>query len=402
MKPIPAEFRHNRWPLLGSAIGLACGVNAYAPVSSMFLRQLEREFGWTKTAAAASLLALPLMALALPLVGGLLDRYGVRRPALASAITLALCLLLLSMMNGSLSVFYGLFLAMMVFGCATGPIAYTRNIAASFQTHRGSALALALIGTSMAAMLLPPLLAGVMAQRGWRGGFQLLAVLALVGGGLAFALIRDPVQRGEGTARLEGLTLRQAVRTTPFWVLCVGVLLISTAAFGFVSHLQSIVEERGLPAGSTPQLISTISFAVLVSRLVVGSMLDRFPPQRIASLALLVAASGFSVWWFSGASTGLALVAALLIGTAIGAELDFLSFFCARHFGVRHYGQIYGCASIFFNLGIALGGLTFGLLHDASGHYENAVVFAGVLLVLASAAFAKLGHHTHTPIDTNQ
>lgn len=171
MKPIPAEFRHNRWPLLGSAIGLACGVNAYAPVSSMFLRQLEREFGWTKTAAAASLLALPLMALALPLVGGLLDRYGVRRPALASAITLALCLLLLSMMNGSLSVFYGLFLAMMVFGCATGPIAYTRNIAASFQTHRGSALALALIGTSMAAMLLPPLLAGVMAQRGWRGGF---------------------------------------------------------------------------------------------------------------------------------------------------------------------------------------------------------------------------------------
>lgn len=395
MKPIPAEFRHNRWPLLGSAIGLACGINAYTPVSSMFLRQLEREFGWTKTAASASLLALPLMALALPLVGGLLDRFGVRKLALASAMALAACLIALSAMSGSLLVFYGLFLAMTIVGSATGPIAYTRNIAASFQTHRGAALAIALIGTSVAAMLLPPLLAHVMAQHGWRGGFQLLALLAVVGSVLAYVLIRDPVQRVGRPADAEGLTLRQAARTSTFWVLCAGILLISMAAFGFVSHLQSIVEERGLPAGTTPKLLSTISLAVLVSRLVVGSMLDRFPPQRIASLALLVAASGFAVWWFGGASLGLALVAALLIGTAIGAELDFLSFFCARHFGVRHYGRIYGCASIFFNLGIALGGLSFGLIRDASGNYESAIVFAGALLVLASTAFAALGRHPH-------
>lgn len=121
MKPIPAEFRRNRLPLPGSTIGLACGINAYTPVSSMFPRQLEREFGWTKTAALASLLALPLMAL--PLVSGLLA---------------------LSAMTGWLLVFYGLFLAMMIVGSATGPIAYARKIAASFQTYRDAALARAI------------------------------------------------------------------------------------------------------------------------------------------------------------------------------------------------------------------------------------------------------------------
>jgi predicted MFS family arabinose efflux permease len=130
---------------------------------------------------------------------------------------------------------------------------------------------------------------------------------------------------------------------------------------------------------------------VLVSRLVIGWLLDRHAPHRIAAVSLLVAACGLVVWSLAGASMGGALLAAALIGTSIGAELDFLSFFCARHFGTRHYGQVYGVASVFFNLGIALGGLTFGVLHGAFGQYGPALGLACALLVVASAAFALLG-----------
>lgn len=110
-------------------------------------------------------------------------------------------------------------------------------------------------------------------------------------------------------------------------------------------------------------------------------MPHRFLLQRVASLALPVAASSFAVWWFGG--------------TAIGAELNFLSFFCTRPFGVRRCGRIYGCTLIFFDLVIALGGLSFGTSDMGLGECESAIVFAGGILVLASLTFSALGRSAH-------
>ena len=71
----------DRWPWLlpvGSAMALIAG---NGPISvfafGVFIKPLEAEFGWSRASISAGLSLCGLFsALALPLVGGLMDRYG--------------------------------------------------------------------------------------------------------------------------------------------------------------------------------------------------------------------------------------------------------------------------------------------------------------------------------------
>src|SRR6266403_4767834 len=77
---------------LGGALGLIVG---NGPISvfafGVFIKPLEAEFGWSRASISAGLSLCGLFsALALPLVGGLMDRYGVRRPLLIAVCLFAL------------------------------------------------------------------------------------------------------------------------------------------------------------------------------------------------------------------------------------------------------------------------------------------------------------------------
>lgn len=390
MNDFMTEFRAGWRDLVGATIGLGLGIASYNPVSSFFFRALEHEFGWSKTAAAISLIALPITAVVLPFAGILLDRYGVRRVAIASAVCMSACFIWLSAMNGELWMFYAAFIALNVLGCATGPISYTRTIATRFKKSRGTALAIALMGIGLAGVILPPVLASVFASSGWRAGYQFYAGAVLVAGVIALLLTRDPIKAGEGSSAAVGDTVAQALRKPSFWVLGFAIFFVSVASLGFVSQFQSIIIEKGLPPSLAPILLSTLAASVFFSRLVVGWALDSYASERVAATALALAAIGMVVWLFGGPGLPLGITAVLLLGLSIGAELDLLSFFCARLFGLRHYGAVYGALAVFFYMGLAAGGITYGAIHDRTGTYSNAVTMSAVLFVIASGMFLAL------------
>jgi predicted MFS family arabinose efflux permease len=384
------ECRAGWRDLLGGAIGMGLGIGAYNPVSSFFFRSLEHQFGWSKTAAAVSLVAWPATAVVLPFVGALLDRYGVKRVAAFSAVCMALCYLWLSAMNGQLWIFYAAFLALNLVGCATGPVSYTRPISSRFRRSRGAALAVSLLGIGTAAMILPPVLAHVLGAWGWRGGYRFFAVMTIVAGAVALALSREPVGGARDRTPEMGQRLGVAATQAAFWLLGAAIFALSVASLGFVSQFQSVAIEKGLGARSAPLLLSALAGSVFVSRLVIGWALDAFRPERVAATALGIAALGMLLWLRGGAGIAPALVAVLFIGLSIGAELDFLSFFCARLFGLKHYSSVYGGLAAFFYTGIAAGGLVYGAIHDRTGAYTLAYVVSIALFVLAAGFFLML------------
>ncbi len=385
------ELRNGWRDLTGAIIGLGLGIGAYNPVSSFFFRALEHEFGWSKAAAAVSLVALPVTAAVLPFAGLLLDRFGVRRVAVLSALCMSACFVWLAKMNGALWMFYAAFIALNVLGCATGPVSYTRIIASRFRKSRGTALACSLLGIGLAAMILPPVLAVILVHWGWRGGYLFFGASVLVAGLLARALMCDPGTDVDAPDMQPGEPLESAVVKRSFWLLGTAVFALSVASLGFVSQFQSLVIERGLPAQAAPMLLSALAASVFVSRLVIGWALDMFRPERVAASALLLAAFGMLLWMLGSPGTGWALMAVLLIGLSIGAELDFLSFFCARLFGLRHYGAVYGALAAFFYTGIAAGGIVYGAIHDRTGTYAMAAAMSVVLFIVAGVLFLTLG-----------
>jgi MFS family permease len=388
-----AEFQAHGLRLLGASIGMGCGNSVYPTVASIFFVALEGSFHWSKSASATSLVTLPLTALSLPLIGRLLDRFGVARVAFCSTLCFAACLFLLSFMSGAIVQFYALTLAMTVLGAGTGPISYTRVIAAYFFKARGLALSLALVGSPAVSAIMPLIVTGDMAANGWRHAYRMVALITLVGGALAAALVgRPPSAKDHADPRtLTGVSLRRALQMPAFWLLCASLLSFSIAGFGFDSQLQSIGLEKGLSPARASLMISLLSLSVIPSRLVVGWALDVVDPRLAGGAAFLLAAVGALVVSFSPhGSLGALSVGVLLMGASFGAEFDLMSYFCAHCFGLKNYASIYGVIMSFFYIGFAAGGIAYGQVHDRTGSYLIALLSSAVLMLLASVLLLPL------------
>ena len=392
MEGFQQELRTGWRDLLAAGIGLGFGIGSYTPVSSLFFRALEGRFGWSKSAAVASLVALPLTGLVLPLVGALTDRLGVRRVAACAAAGMAACLFGLSFLAGRLAVFYLLILGLNVLGSGTGPIAYTRPVVRSFPTSRGVALSVALLGIAVSGVLLPFLFGPLLAAGHWQTAYRLYAAIALTGGIAAALLIRSRSHTIAHVAEHSGVQLRAALASRSFWLLAFAILFISAASLGMLTQFQSLMVERGLSPVVSARLISVLALSVSLSRLVVGRALDVRSPSAVAATTLALSALGAALLLFPATPVLLtSALAAMLVGLSVGAELDLLSFFCARCFGLRRYGSIYGALGLFFYVGIAAGGIAYGKIHDASGSYHLGILMSTVLLFASATLFFAMG-----------
>lgn len=385
------ELRHGWRNLAAATIGLGLGIASYTPVSSLFFTELEREFGWSKVAATGALIALPIAALVLPLAGWLIDRFGVRLVSGASAALAAASYLWLSRMSGAAPEFYAALIALNVLGCATGPVAYTRLVAAQFSVSRGLALAIAQFGIAFIAVLMPQLVGGMIAEYGWRGGYLFFAGATAVGAVGAQALMQPVPRVSAKNDKSGGTSARTALNSAGFWILGFAILLISAAAFGLVAQFQPLLADRGLGARAATILLSLLAVAVMLSRLIVGRLLDLAAPARWAAAVMAIAACGAALLWLGPTGLVVTTLAVALLGFSIGAELDLMSFFCARLFGIRHYAAIYGLLSMFFYAGIAIGGVGYGVSRSLTGSYAGGLFSSTLALVAAAILFLFLG-----------
>lgn len=394
MSGFTKELRHGWRNLLAASIGLGFGVVNYTSISSLFFRALETEFGWSKTAAAGALVALPITALILPIAGWLIDRRGVRLMAGGSILGGALCFFLLSRIDGGLLQYYAVFIALYIVGCCTGPISYTRLVAADFHSGRGTALAVAQFGTAFLAMMLPLAAGWIIQHYGWRAGYGALVVSTLIGGGVALALMRPGKRRGIDPKSM-GFRPREALRSTGFWMLGASLLFGSMAVMGLVAQLQSVVIERGVAPQIAPRYLAALALSAMISRLVVGRLLDLRRPALWSAGVLCVAALGMLMLAMGPNGSTMTILFVMMIGCGLGAELDLLAFFCVRLFGMRHYSSVYGMLSAFYYCGTAIGGLGYGFLYDRLGSYQAPLTTAGILLFASAALFLLLPDRPH-------
>lgn len=384
------ELRRGWRNLAAASVGIGLGIAAYTPVSSLFLNALQGEFGWSKVAASGALIALPIAALVLPLAGWLIDRFGVRLVSGVSAAGAVASYIGLSRMGGPVNQFYIGLIALNLLGCATGPVAYTRLIAAQFRESRGLALAIAQFGIAFIAVMMPQFIGGTIAAYGWRGGYLFFAGASAAGALLA-QLLMQPVTAADAAEAGQGMRVRGALGGAGFWVLGLGVFAASAAAFGLVTQFQPVLADRGISLGTATALLSLLALSVMVSRLIVGRLLDLAHPERWAAAVMAAAACGAALLLAGPAGLVVTGAAVALLGFSIGAELDLMSFFCARLFGIRHYAAIYGLLSMFFYAGIAAGSVGYGASRGATGSFDTGITGSMLLLLASAGLFLLLG-----------
>lgn len=395
------ELRRGWLLILAACAGVTCS-SVVLPFYSIgvLVKPLTEEFGWTRAQFQSSILfSASLGALIAPIVGWLIYRYGARRTALVGLVGLSLGFLLASFINGQLWMLYVAYGVMAVFGAGTTPVTWTSAITANFERNRGLALGLTLTGTGICAVLAPQYGVWLVESFGWRVAYVGLALLPILfAGPIVYFLFRPDGGTAAKTVPVAdaswGLTVGEAFRTYKFWILFVSILAVYMAVSGISPNLIPALTDNGMSATDAATVQGMYGIAIVLGRLVVGYLIDRYWAPGVAAVALCLPILGCLM--LTGTPTfHAACFAAFLIGFAAGAELDLMAFLAARYFGLKHYAKIYAVLYAVLAICSGVAPVAFATVYDRTANYDISFYVAsvafcfGALILLALGAYPK-------------
>lgn len=399
-------LRNRWWIVVASILGLIVGtgsINVFA--FGVFLKPVSEELGLSRgTLSAAVFLSSILTAACSPILGTLIDRWGIRMVMLPSIALFALVTAAFSMLNPDPLVLFVLYGVSGFVGAGQTPIAYSKAVAAWFDKQRGLALGIAMAGVGLGVLIVPQLAGLLIRHFGWRMAYVGLGVAVFV---LAFlpvaAVVREPGERDRAAAppasyRPRGLTIAEALGTWRFWALTIAFFFGVVAINGTLTHVVAMLTDRGMSAEVATAIFSASGIAILIGRILSGFCLDRFHGPYVAVVFLVCPMAGIGLLG-SGASGIVPVVGTVLCGLGIGAEVDLMAFFVSRYFGLRGFAQIYGLMFGIFAVGTGLGPYAMGAGFDALHSYGAIFIGFEVVLVIACVLLLRLGPYQFPPED---
>jgi len=410
------EHRFDGWRIVFAAtVGLACGIATLgASTFSIFVGPIRLETGWSQSAAFAALIAVTFTAaLMSPLMGAIVDRFGAKRVILIGFVCEIVIFASFALQGPDLWSFYLRYFLLSAFALGTTHVAFARVITLWFDRRRGLALGIALSGVGIGGFIWPLFVQAMIEAYGWRMAYVLLAiavgVIALPT--IGWLLRDDPTsvgQRPDGdidkastatTAQpVTGITLAAAVRSRTFWTILLTFFIIGFAIQSALMHLVPLLTSRGISPMAAAMAQSMMFLAVTTGRLVTGWLMDRFFAPHVALAFLLAPIAGLAMLAMD-IPDGLAVVAALMIGLAVGAEVDVLAYLNSRYFGMLHFSRIYGSFYGIYSLSGGVGPLATAMIVERGGYSAAMFTLCGLLVLgcLALLSFPPFPSTSSTP-----
>jgi predicted MFS family arabinose efflux permease len=388
------------WPTV-----VACGLCLMLSVGTLlvysfgvFVRPLVAQFHWTRTQVSGGLsIGQFTVALSAPFWGWLIDRFGPRRVILPSIVGLSIAFASLSLLTPHVWHLYLLFALFSLFGGGSSPIGYSAVLVRGFNRHLGLALGLSLMGIGFGATLLPSLAQFFVSHFGWRTAYAAIGILTLIITVPAGIFATRNARRPLPARTREKVAIAPMLRTRAF-LLMIGIfLLLAIASGGAFANIVPMMVDRGNAPATAARIAGLAGIAVIAGRGGIGWLLDRFNAARIlACVCLAVVASLLLLIYAHGRLPD--ALAALLLGSVLGAEVDFTAFLVRRYFGNAAFSRLYGIAFGIFALGIGLGPLLMGQSFDRTGGYNPGLfLFIAMALIAALTTFAMPRYNMPTP-----
>jgi MFS transporter, OFA family, oxalate/formate antiporter len=355
-------------------VGFGC-----AYTFSAFLESLQRDFGASRGSVSLVFSLAGFLYFGLGIVSGpLADRFGSRRLAVIGMLLTGLGLAAASAARSLFEVYaaYGLGVGIGV-GCAYVPA--VGAVQRWFVRRRGFASGLAVSGIGVGTLAMPPLATLLIEGLGWRSAYLMLGVLAaIIGGGMALLIENDPRDRGLGpdgdppkadiaSARREGASVPEAVRSRRFIALYAACLICSFGVFVPFVHLVPYAGDHGIAPSTAVLLLGVIGVGSTAGRFFLGGLADRLGRQTSLLLMFVGMAFALAIWLVSTSIWPLAAFA-FLYGVFYGGWVAVLPAVVMDYFGGRNVSGIIGIlyTSVAFGtlIGPSAAGFAFDLTHD--------------------------------------
>lgn len=267
-----------------------------------------------------------------------------------------------------------------------------------FNRHRGTALGIILMGTSLGNMIVPKINVQLIQNFQWRPSFVYLAIVPLILVPVILFIIKEyPSTIGEkpdgadvdGTdstsaEQIEkgGMEYGAAMKDRNFWELTLIAMCTFYAILALADHMFLYMTGEGHSPQTAASGLTVLFGLALVGKFFFGFLSDHMNKRQVFNINIGTMFAGVTVLVIS--PQALLWPAVVLIGLGWGGLYTLLQILTAHIFGMKAFGKIMGTMSVLDAFGGGMGMWLTGVLFDKSGSYS--LPFS-VIAVLVGVAF---------------
>jgi len=354
----------------------------------VFLKPIAAELAGSRFGASMGIsVATAVGAIAAPFIGRALDRMSIKRIMIAGVISRITEIWHFYLTMGT---FLGFGMSMMA-GLASGKL-----VTNWFDAKRGTAFGIATVGVSLSGFVMPTVAAWLIAELGWRGGYQVYALSSLVIAVplVAFFIVNRPEDLGlrpDGGAQPEASEAPESageshwrtadiLRERNFWAIAIPFGLALSSLSAVLIHLVPYADDLGIPLKRAALIASFAGGAGALGKIFFGRLMD-FIEARLVILASLGGQLLGLVLLMQGREFGLLLAAGILFGFSMGGIIPLQGAVTGDAFGRLSFGKVTGLLRP-VQLPISIIGVPLaGWIYDSTGSYALAFqIFIGFYL----------------------
>ncbi len=365
---------------------------------SLFFRPLQDTFGWSRGAVSwAATIQLLTFAITVVPAGWAVSRFDSRWVYAISGVLIGVALPLCSLVKEAwqLYLLYGIPVGVGLAIC--GPVVFSLTIR-WFEEKRGLALGIASTGAGLGPLIGAPITNWLISSYNWRNAFIILGIFS----GLAILvfspLMKYPqrlpavnVTHSPKQPKLQNgsLTLGQAIKTREMLLLAIAQIPMMTALRVIQLHIAPHALDIGVTGTSAALMVSIIGGASVIGRLTMGVAQDKWGPQKVMYLCLVI--QGVSMLLLPLLKTDALLVSfTAVFGLAYGGDIPQVSALSALAFGAATVGVTYSFVSAVGNFAGALGPEIAGFVFDKTGTYMWVFIAVGISLFVSLFCISRL------------
>jgi len=359
----------------------------------MFFAPLIEDMGWTRAATSAAFSINIFIGGIFGIIGGWLnDKFGPRVVLPLFGLFSCLGYFLVSQMN-AIWQFY-LFFGVIVGLGSNVFVPAMSTVARWFVKRRSIMSGIAFSGSGVGLVCLPLIINWFLNAYDWRMSLVIMSITLAVVTLLAVIFVRtNPTKMGlipygANELSLNGdihaddtsnsLTVKQALKTSGFWLLFTALLCYGFCFFAFQVHINVHAIDSGISSIGAASVLTVLGVAAIIGQLGLGALGDKIGNKKMfvlgmACIVLSVITIIFArdLWAF--------YIFAILLGLAFGNCSTQESPLVAWLFGLASHGTLLGFFAFSFTIGAAIGPMVFGSIYDNSGSYQSAFYISGAV-----------------------
>lgn len=363
----------------------------------VFLLPLQQEFGWARAQMTSIYSLLMLVAgLAAPAAGWMFERHG-PRVLYAGGVGLLAAGLLVASHAGALWQFYvGLGVFCGLGSAALGMVPAAALLSWWFTARLSTAIGVAYSAFGCGSLVMVPLSQALVEAQGWRPTYLAFGT-GLVGIGFVALVLPwraitapRPARAPSGTpGSAAAHPLRAAMAQPRFWLLVQVMFFTALGMYLVLPQSVAYLVDVGFTPLQSATAVGTASMLSIAGVSGSGWASDRFTHRRAATISFVGTALGvgmlLALTWRS--SEWLLVGYVLLFGICQGARGPVVASLSARLFSGPGQSTVYGAIYALMSLGMALGTVLSGALHDWTGGYRAGFALSLACIALAAAPF---------------